>query len=173
VHYHLHLTWSIPFGNWLIICANLTIIILKFFFFIIVIGIITINILYFNMRFSHQREVIKEILYATNSHPTADWVFSKVRMSIPSISLGTVYRNLKQLDYLGVIKTIYDGPITRYDWNNEPHDHFKCKKCGALVDVALSDSSIKENIKDKFNFKVDDVEITLIGTCNKHLKINK
>ena len=48
------------------------------------------------MRYSHQREVIREIIFSTNSHPSADWVYAKARKAIPNISLGTVYRNLKQ-----------------------------------------------------------------------------
>ena len=50
------------------------------------------------MRFSHQRQTIREIVYKTNSHPTADWVFLEAKKSISNISLGTVYRNLKQLE---------------------------------------------------------------------------
>ena len=49
------------------------------------------------MRFSHKRELIKEILYSTNSHPSAEWVYNKVKKVMPAISLGTVYRNLKKL----------------------------------------------------------------------------
>jgi len=125
------------------------------------------------MRYSHQRELIKEILYSTNSHPTADWVFSQVKKMIPTISLGTIYRNLKQLDDLDIIKTIYDGPVTRYDWNKEPHDHLKCRICGVLIDVKLSDVRIKEIVEERFDFKVEDVDMTLIGICNKHLKNKK
>ena len=125
------------------------------------------------MRYSHQRELIKEILYSTNSHPTADWVFSQVKKMIPTISLGTIYRNLKQLDDLDIIKTIYDGPVTRYDWNKEPHDHLKCRICGVLIDVKLSDVPIKEIVEERFDFKVEDVDMTLIGICNKHLKNKK
>ena len=57
------------------------------------------------MRFSYQRQKIREIVHNTNSHPTADWVYLEVKKSIPNISLGTVYRNLKQLEESGHAKT--------------------------------------------------------------------
>ena len=57
------------------------------------------------MRFSKQREVIQNIVQRTNSHPTADWIFHKAKKEIPNISLGTVYRNLNQLNKDGVITT--------------------------------------------------------------------
>ncbi|MBI3786840.1 MAG: transcriptional repressor [Ignavibacteriales bacterium] len=43
---------------------------------------------------SRQREKIFQVLKRTTSHPTAEWVYERVREQIPRISLGTVYRNL-------------------------------------------------------------------------------
>ena len=63
------------------------------------------------MRYSYQREAIKKVVKGTNSHPTADWVYNQTKKIIPKISLGTVYRNLKQLSKDGKINTIYDGNI--------------------------------------------------------------
>ena len=50
------------------------------------------------MRYSRQREVIMNVIHSTSTHPTADWVYKKTQQFIPNISLGTVYRNLKQLE---------------------------------------------------------------------------
>ncbi|MAW68488.1 MAG: transcriptional repressor [Candidatus Marinimicrobia bacterium] len=120
------------------------------------------------MRYSHQREAIKKTIQETNCHPTADWIYKETIKIIPNISLGTVYRNLKCLEESGDIKTIYDGNIARYDWNTEPHNHLKCKHCGDLIDIVLSDESIHPQIKQDFKFDVDLVEMTIIGTCQKH-----
>ncbi|HIC39288.1 MAG TPA: transcriptional repressor, partial [Candidatus Marinimicrobia bacterium] len=67
------------------------------------------------MRYSQQREAIRDIICGTRLHPTADWVYNKAKKIIPNISLGTVYRNLKRLEEEGEINTIYDGNIVRYD----------------------------------------------------------
>ena len=122
------------------------------------------------MRYSYQREAIKKVVKGTNSHPTADWIYNQTKKIIPKISLGTVYRNLKQLSKDGEINTIYDGNIARYDWNIESHDHLKCTQCGDLVDVHLAHDEFKSIVKTKFKFDVDDVEMTVIGTCSKHAK---
>ena len=122
------------------------------------------------MRYSYQREAIKKVVKETNSHPTADWIYNQTKKIIPKISLGTVYRNLKQLSKDGEINTIYDGNIARYDWNIESHDHLKCTQCGDLVDVHLAHDEFKSIVKTKFKFDVDDVEMTVIGTCSKHAK---
>ena len=120
------------------------------------------------MRFSHQRELIKKVVQSTNSHPTADWVYNQVKSSVPNISLGTVYRNLKQLTDEGFIRILYDGSIARYDWNLDSQDHLKCTVCGNLIDVHLSNDELNRTVKKKYDFEVSDVEITFIGTCNKH-----
>ena len=122
------------------------------------------------MRYSYQREAIKKVVKGTNSHPTADWIYNQTKKIISKISLGTVYRNLKQLSKDGKINTIYDGNIARYDWNIESHDHLKCTQCGDLVDVHLAHDEFKSIVKTKFKFDVDDVEMTVIGTCSKHTK---
>ena len=120
------------------------------------------------MRYSRQRELILEIVMGTDSHPTADWVFQQARKQMPEISLGTVYRNLKRLATNGNVRTINDGTVVRYDWDQEPHDHLKCKICGDLMDVHLLEEDIRKSVREKYNFEVDDVEMTIIGTCNKH-----
>ena len=120
------------------------------------------------MRFSHQRELIKEILFSTNSHPSAEWVYNKVKKVMPAISLGTVYRNLKQLEEVGSIKTIYDGPIARYDWNKKPHHHLKCRVCEKFIDVELPDIKVEKSVKQIFNFDVEYIDMIFTGVCDKH-----
>ena len=46
------------------------------------------------LKYSRQREAIKEFLMTRKDHPTADVVYMNVRQEFPNISLGTVYRNL-------------------------------------------------------------------------------
>ena len=125
------------------------------------------------MRFSRQRELIKEVVFSTNAHPSADWVYDKVKKTFPNISLGTIYRNLKQLSKMGIIRTIYDGSVARFDWNTRSHNHFKCIECGKITDIEIDSTNTftKKNL-DNNGFDVRDIEITFIGTCKEH-KNNK
>jgi Fe2+ or Zn2+ uptake regulation protein len=120
------------------------------------------------MRHSLQRDTIKNVVCSTTCHPTADWVYNEVRKLIPNISLGTVYRNLSQLSDNYSITTIQDGSVTRYDGNIKPHHHLKCIKCGEIKDINIHNLNLKEKIKSKFDFDPSDIEITVIGKCNKH-----
>ena len=120
------------------------------------------------MRYSHQREIIKEVVYSTNSHPNVEWIYQETRKVIPKISLGTVYRNLKVLERAGQINVFFDGPIARYDWNLNNHHHLKCIKCAKIVDIDNVNVNFDDFKEKKFDFKISEIDITISGTCNKH-----
>ena len=120
------------------------------------------------MRFSQQRETVKKIVRGTNSHPTAEWVYTQTKKVIPNISLGTVYRNLKTLQETGQINMIHDGPVARYDWNLEAHHHLKCIECGEIVDINKIDTNVKNFVEKNYEFKVSEIDLTISGTCSKH-----
>jgi len=120
------------------------------------------------MRYSHQRDTIRKIVNNTKAHPTAEWVYTETKKVIPNISLGTVYRNLKVLVESGQINVIYDGPIARYDWNLNNHDHLKCIKCGEIVDINKINTNLQNHIENNYEFKVSEIDVTISGTCSKH-----
>lgn len=85
---------------------------------------------------------ILSALQETTVHPTADWVYAKLKPRYPNLSLGTVYRNLKKFCETG--KAVSVGVINgqeHFDGRVEPHAHFVCKRCGAVLDVPRSFSS--------------------------------
>lgn len=88
------------------------------------------------MRHSKQRELILETLKGLHSHPTAEELYELVRVDIPDISLGTVYRNLSQLAENDMILRISAaGTSDRFDYPMVPHYHFRCTQCGCVSDI--------------------------------------
>ena len=85
-------------------------------------------------RFSHQRERIYQAVLGRRDHPTAEMVYQQLKPEMPRLSLGTVYRNLQQMAREGRL-TELDGPVTRYDAVTRPHTHFRCRACGAVLDL--------------------------------------
>ncbi len=90
------------------------------------------------VKYSRQRQSIKEYLADTKEHPTADMVYANVRKRYPNISLGTVYRNLNLLVEQGeaVRLTCGDGS-ERYDGDTAPHYHLRCRECGGVFDLSM------------------------------------
>ena len=83
-------------------------------------------------RYSRQRELIYQTLMATDQHPTAEMIYNWLKPENPSLSLGTVYRNLNLLADEGSI-TRMAFPVERYDANIRPHPHFQCRGCGHVI----------------------------------------
>lgn len=77
-------------------------------------------------------------------HPTAERIYERVRRVLPSISLGTVYRNLQRLVQEGRIGAAQLGARSlHYDPTATPHDHFVCVACGRVEDVMTDDTSVE------------------------------
>ena len=60
-------------------------------------------------RYSKKREAILNAIRSTDTHPSADWVYEKLRGSFPDISLGTIYRNLAAFKNAGLIRLGLSG----------------------------------------------------------------
>lgn len=94
-----------------------------------------------------QRSIILEELKKTKTHPSADHFFKIVRKRLPSISFGTVYRNLNFLKDQGQISELACGKYScRYDGNIKEHYHFTCLKCKKIFDL---DKPILNNLDEK------------------------
>ncbi len=90
------------------------------------------------MKYSRQREMIKNFLMTRHDHPTADIVYQNVRKQDPNISLGTVYRNLTLLSDIGEIKRLRLGDgVDHFDADISPHYHFICSECGSVSDLEM------------------------------------
>lgn len=118
------------------------------------------------LRHSHQRDMIYNYLISTKEHPSAEMIYDELRKIEPTLSLGTVYRNLKLLEELGMVKKVTSvNNVERYDATTSNHIHFVCDKCGCVMDVL--DFNEKEFI-ERFNnvgSKVEWVNVILGGTC--------
>ena len=89
-------------------------------------------------KFSRQRQCIMNYLSETKEHPTAEMVYLHVKKEYPSISLGTVYRNLNLLTEQGQIRKLSCGDgCERFDWDTTPHNHFICRHCGHVMDLDM------------------------------------
>ena len=102
------------------------------------------------LKYSRQRESIKEYLMSTKEHPTADMVYLHVKQEFPNISLGTVYRNLNLLADIGeIIKISTLNGGDRFDGTTTPHYHFFCTDCGAVLDLDMDNIETINHIAGK------------------------
>lgn len=120
---------------------------------------------------SKQRERIFQLLCNTDTHPTADWIYSQLKPEIPSLSLGTVYRNLRILMEQGKIRRLENGSsFDRFDADLHPHYHFICKLCNQVLDVELPPyARLNSDAEKATGFQIDDHRIDFSGICKECL----
>ena len=83
-----------------------------------------------------KREAILNCLRSTNTHPTAEWVYTQLKAEYPDISLGTVYRNLALFKEQGLVISVGTvNGVERFDADTEPHVHFICRECHKVDDL--------------------------------------
>ena len=76
---------------------------------------------------SRKRDAILACVRATTCHPSAEWVYQRLKPTIPDLSLGTVYRNLSMFKDEGLVISVGTvGGLERFDGNTKPHTHFVC-----------------------------------------------
>lgn len=121
------------------------------------------------MKYSKQRELILQTLRENMIHPTAEQLFKLVRMKDSTVSLATVYRNLKLLADQGIIKKI-DGleETSHFDHITDRHYHFICKKCRRIYDIDHETVPFAaEEILQKTGMAVEECEICFHGICRE------
>lgn len=116
---------------------------------------------------SKEKQAILQFLRITNSHPTADAVYTEMRREIPNISLGTVYRNLRLLKEEGEINELEPASnLSRFDGNTRLHYHFRCEKCSRVFDLNEAyDNSLNERINRNTGFTVSSHVMEFRGIC--------
>lgn len=124
------------------------------------------------LKYSRQREMIKEFLMGRKDHPTADIVYMNVRQQNPNISLGTVYRNLTLLADIGEIRRLRVGDgVDHFDADISPHYHFVCSECGCVTDLKMgSIEKITELAGANFDGYIAGHITYFYGTCGQCTK---
>jgi len=123
-------------------------------------------------RLTKQRKLILDMVKSVCYHPTAEQVFRLAKRRLPSISVGTVYRNLEMLVDQKMIKRLdIPGEPVRFDADTARKAYFVCKRKRAIYDLHIDPSKIKELIKDREMIdSIDDFNILLFGTSKSDPK---
>ena len=117
-----------------------------------------------------KREAILNCLRSTDVHPSADWVYTKVKPEYPDISLATVYRNLSMFKQQGIIASLGTvNGIERFDGNTDPHVHFICTGCDAVKDLHQIQvpQALSSLVASTSGCQVTSCQLSFTGLCEK------
>jgi Fur family transcriptional regulator, peroxide stress response regulator len=90
------------------------------------------------LRVTPQRIAICKLLAETDTHPTANEIYSELKDLYPSMSLATIYNTLDVLVAKGTVNAL--GSIgddrVHFDGNTSPHINLACIHCHKIIDIS-------------------------------------
>lgn len=117
---------------------------------------------------SKKRDAILACLRGTDAHPSAEWVYARLKPQIPDLSLATVYRNLSLFKESGEIISLGTvNGLERFDGRTDPHVHFACTCCGAVADLPEIPvpGELTAAAEQQSGGKIDECRLTFYGRC--------
>jgi Fur family peroxide stress response transcriptional regulator len=127
------------------------------------------------LRVTPQKVMIYKELLKSLDHPSPEQIFKRLKRAFPELSFDTVYRTLSTFDEIGLVDLVEGyGTARRFDPKLEKHHHFRCRKCGTIIDftsdhydaIAIPNDISKE-------CEVLNLRVTIEGFCKKCRKKTK
>ena len=117
---------------------------------------------------THQRQVVYEAVIASHGHYSPEDICAAVRRRIPSISLATVYNNLRLFIECGMLREVSPHASTlRVDGNLKPH-HLVCSRCKSVQDIEgefVVLNRLSRQLPDGFDLSQPLIEV--FGLCRR------
>jgi Fe2+ or Zn2+ uptake regulation protein len=118
-------------------------------------------------RLTSQRIVLHRVLVELGRHASAEEIARASARRLPGLSLPTVYATLELFEGLGLVRRVdTGGPAALFDPRTDPHAHFACRTCGAVLDLdAPVDAAAAEGAARAAGAEPAAVEIPVRGRC--------
>lgn len=118
-------------------------------------------------RVTASRRLLLDLLFAGGRHRTAEELATAVQARAPRVHLSTVYRNLEELERLGVLVHAHlgHGPAT-YHLASETHGHLVCEGCGRTLEAPVElFARLAASARERFGFEIDPRHFAVLGRC--------
>jgi len=118
-------------------------------------------------RLTKQRAAILRAL-EDGAHLTAEAIHERVRVALPAVSLGTIYRTLDILRAIGLVQVFAYGGAARYEAALDKHHHLVCGNCGEIVNVpAPQVAALALAIAQDHRYSGVDATLVVHGRCGR------
>lgn len=118
-------------------------------------------------RVTTSRRILLDVLFHTDRHLSAEDLAAEVHARAPDVHLSTIYRNLEDLERLGVVlhSHLGHGPAT-YQLAALAHAHFICENCGTRLEApAELFAELARRAKHRLGFTIDPRHFAILGRC--------
>ncbi len=118
-------------------------------------------------RVTTARRLLLTALFEAPGHHSADELAAEVHRRAPDVHLSTVYRNLEELERLGVVVHCHLGHgAATYHLAAEAHSHFVCSCCGATLEAPDElFKGLAREARRRYRFEIDPHHFAVLGRC--------
>ena len=112
-----------------------------------------------------RRAVLSALVSGT--HRSAEELAEQVQQRVPDVHISTVYRNLDELERVGLVvhSHLGHGPAT-YQLTAEAHGHLVCERCGASYEAdQRMFAGLAREAKSRFGFEIRPFHFSVLGLC--------
>lgn len=122
-----------------------------------------------NIRITPQRQEMIAILKSSKEHFTAEDIYQKLIKQFPSVSIATVYNNLKLFVSLGFVNELQFGEgLSKFEWIDKDHYHIICSSCGKIEDFYYPQlKEVESFAQDLSKFKINNHHLLFYGLCQE------
>jgi Fe2+ or Zn2+ uptake regulation protein len=103
------------------------------------------------------------------AHLTAEELTERLQSQLSEVHASTVYRNLEDLEQLGVVSHTHlgHGPAV-YHLASHEHGHLVCDTCGRTIEVSTSMfRPLIAQARERHGFVVDPGHSAVLGRCRE------
>jgi Fur family transcriptional regulator, ferric uptake regulator len=120
------------------------------------------------LRWTPQRRLLLDVLDRTDGHVTGAELVERCRALDPETTPSTVYRTLRVLEELGVVRHAH-GADGREEFHVRPggeHGHLYCQSCGSSWEISAEEAaSTVSAFRRRRGFAVDLTHLSVAGLC--------
>jgi Fe2+ or Zn2+ uptake regulation protein len=118
-------------------------------------------------RVTTSRRLLLQALFDASGHRNAEELAEVVQRRAPDVHISTIYRNLDELERLGIIVHAHlgHGPAY-YHVAAGAHGHLVCEECGTMVEAPDKlFAGLSRTARSRFGFDINPHHFAVLGRC--------
>ena len=118
-------------------------------------------------RATASRRILLEVLFEAEGHLSAEELTEAVCACAPDVHISTIYRNLEELQRLGVVVHSHLGHgRATYQLATLAHAHLICEGCGETIEAPDElFRPLARLARNRLGFTIDPHHFAILGRC--------
>jgi Fur family ferric uptake transcriptional regulator len=121
-------------------------------------------------RISAARRLVLEALFAAEGPVSAQFIADGLDGSQAELDRTSVYRNLEQLEQLGVVRHVHlgHGPSLYHLVGGGEREYLACEGCGRVTSVDPSElDPVRDRVRKQFGYEARFGHFPIVGLCRE------